>query len=263
MTHADKCNLSSKCKLAGTEACTIHCGAYIAIHGLSGLGGRVGAANIPKDYLRVTMANARVWGAQPVIERAARKYASTFDRQFDPDGADQVKSLYLFSELPGTGKTTTAVALLNEWITVNYIGSLQRGLEPDMKPGVFLDVNEFQTEYNLAAMTHNEAEMEKIQTKIRQAQRAPFLVIDDIGVRSATEAFRAYIHAIVNHRVTNALPTVYTSNIPLSSEVPVDSRIEANKPYDIRDVFDHRLQDRMRDMCQNVTFGGESKRGKR
>ena len=260
MKHADKCTLATRCKLANSESCTSHCGAYIAMHGLSGLGGRVGAANIPRDYLSITMTNSPVRGSQKAVYKAADKYATTFDRQFEDNG-DRVKSLYLYSDSPGTGKTTTAIAILNEWIVQHYLGSLKRGQEPKMKPALFFDVNEFQSEYNLATMSKSDSDMDRIKAKITEAMKAPFLVLDDIGVRSATEAFRAYVHMIINHRTANAMPTVYTSNFPIVSDVAMNQRIEANKPYDMLDVFDKRLQDRMRDMCLSVTFEGESKRG--
>ncbi|WP_342480461.1 hypothetical protein NST07_25950 [Paenibacillus sp. FSL L8-0340] len=82
----------------------------------------------------------------------------------------------------------------------------------------------------------------------RRVKAAPFAVLDDIGVRSATEAFRADLHSIVNHRVANALPTVYTSNVLLA---------------DLAQVFDARLADRIREQCVEISFVGESKRGLR
>jgi DNA replication protein DnaC len=109
-------------------------------------------------------------------------------------------------------------------------------------------VNAFQTDYNLATMTNDDAAMGSIKATIQRAQQAPFAVLDDIGVRSASEAFRSYVHAIVNYRTANGLPTIFTSNLPIE-EMAV--------------VFDSRLYDRMRDMCAILHFSGESKRGRR
>jgi DNA replication protein DnaC len=137
---------------------------------------------------------------------------------------------------------------LNEWIIAHYLGSLRRNRQPSQTPAYFLDVNAFQTDYNLATMMNDEAAMAKIKSTILQAQAAPFAVLDDIGVRSASEAFRAYVHAIINYRTANGLPTVFTSNLPIE---------------EMAQVFDARLYDRMRDMCAVLHFGGESKRGRR
>jgi DNA replication protein DnaC len=96
-------------------------------------------------------------------------------------------------------------------------------------------------------MTNDDSEMAKIKATIQRTQTAPFAVLDDIGVRSASEAFRSYVHAIVNYRTANGLPTVFTSNLPIE---------------EMAQVFDARLYDRMRDMCAVLHFGGESKRGR-
>jgi DNA replication protein DnaC len=217
------------------------------MHGYSGAGGRIGNAGTPSDYRLLTLKNSPAREAQAKTYGILDKYVATFERQFE-DGAERIKSLYLWSESPGNGKTTTATALLNEWIIANYLGSLKLGRQALQTPGVMLDVNAFQTDYNLATMTNDESEIAKIKATIQRTQTAPFAVLDDIGVRSASEAFRAYVHAIVNYRTTNGLPTVFTSNLPIE-EMAV--------------VFDGRLYDRMRDQCAILYFEGKSKRGRR
>ncbi|WP_309244784.1 DNA replication protein [Cohnella silvisoli] len=164
-----------------------------------------------------------------------------------------VKSLYLYSATPGTGKTTTAAALLNEWLTVNYIGSLQRNRQADERPAYFLDVNAWQTDYNAFNRPRVPDEIAapaaaRYYAAQRIAQTVPFLVADDLGVRDASEAFRADLHTVINARVAAELPTVYTSNIPLA---------------ELGSLFDRRLADRVRDLCVEFTFVGESKRGLR
>lgn len=223
-----------------TDAC-------VAFHGLDGHSGRVGAANVPADYRYVTLDNSPVRASQPEIYKMLDAYMATFERQFEPDGK-RIKSLYLYSANPGTGKTTTAAALLNAWLVTHFVGSLKRGRQPAQVPAYFLDVNEFQTRYNLAAMTNDESELDGIKAEIRKCQTVPFLVMDDIGVRGASEAFRAYLHAIINYRAVNGLPTIYTSNLPIE---------------ELARVFDERLYDRVRDMCVQLHFEGESKRGRR
>jgi DNA replication protein DnaC len=255
MTHASNCILSSRCKIAGSAECNRSCGHFIAMHGYSAKGGRVANANTPADYRLLTLATSPTRESQAKIYGTLEKYTQTFDRQFDDiievsgkESTKRIKSLYLWSESPGTGKTTTAIAVLNEWMIAHYLGSLKRNRQAAQTPAYFLDVNAFQTDYNLATMTNDDAAMAKIKSTILRAQVAPFAVLDDIGVRSASEAFRAYIHAIVNYRTANGLPTIFTSNLPID-EMAV--------------VFDARLYDRMRDMCAVMHFDGTSKRGRR
>jgi DNA replication protein DnaC len=247
MTHASNCILSSRCKIANSAQCNRTCGHFIALHGLSSNGGRLANANAPADYKLLTLANSPARANQAQVYATIEKYVATFERMFEPE-APRIKSLYLVSESPGTGKTTTAIAIMNEWIIASYLGAKKRGIQVPLVPAVFLDTNAFQTDYNLATMTNDDAAMVKIKSTILRVQAAPFAVLDDVGLRSASEAFRSYVHAIVNYRTANGLPTIFTSNLPIE-EMAV--------------VFDARLQDRMRDMCVVLHFGGESKRGRR
>jgi len=212
------------------------------MRGLNGRGGRVGAAGLPEEYRHLTLANSPAREGQARIYAALERYVATF-----ADG-DAVKSLYLWSESPGTGKTTTAAALLNEYIARSYLGALKRGEQPAQVSAVFLDVNEWQTDYNLAVMTKDEAAQKAVGERMKRVQRAPFAVLDDVGVRSAAESFTAMLHAIVNYRVANGLPTVYTSNVDIKR---------------LQDVFTPRLYDRIRDQNGVIHFAGESKRGRR
>jgi DNA replication protein DnaC len=251
-TNEHRCILADVCKLAGTEACTTNCGHFIGMHGRSGTGGRIGATGTPADYRLLTIANSPARASQPQVYRAVEAYVRTFGRQFAPD-ADRIKSLYLYSESPGTGKTTTACAVLNEYVRRHYLGSLQRQRQPLQQPAYFLDVNEWQSLYNEFNRSHvpqdvAERAAREYYRRLTNAKQAPFAVLDDIGVRQATEGFRGDLHSVINHRTTNALPTVYTSNLPIEKMAA---------------VFDSRLYDRMRDQCAVLHFAGESKRGKR
>jgi DNA replication protein DnaC len=177
---------------------------------------------------------------------------ATFERQFE-EGADRIKSLYLFSESPGTGKTTTAIAVLNEWMIAHYLGSLKRNRQAAQTPAYFLDCNDWQTlfnEFNRSNIPKEVAEpaSREYYRRMHLAKTAPFAVLDDLGVRDVTTAFRGDLHSVINARTTNALPTIFTSNLPIE---------------EMAQVFDSRLYDRVRDQCAVLAFSGESKRGRR
>ncbi len=231
----------------GCVSCSATCPHYISLYGLSGKGGRVGAANLPEDYRYVTLKNSPARDSQPKVYGMLDTYIKTFERQFDED-SERIKSLYLYSESPGTGKTTTAAALINAWMVEHYLGSLKRGIQPLQQPAYFLDVNELQTKYNLATMTSDKKELDEVKRTMRRCMDVPFLVMDEVGIRSASESFKSIVHAIINARTTGAKPTVYTSNLPIE---------------DMATVFDARLYDRMRDQCATVEFMGVSFRGRR
>ncbi|PAE09714.1 DNA replication protein, partial [Niallia circulans] len=135
----------------------------------------------------------------------------------------------------------------------HYIGSLQRSRQALQQPAYMLDVNAWQTLFNEFNRSNIPADIgeeasRQYYRQMQAAKTAPFAVLDDIGVRNATEAFRGDLHAVINARVTNGLPTVYTSNLPLA---------------EMERVFDARLYDRMRDQCAELVFVGGSKRGMR
>ncbi|WP_028559823.1 ATP-binding protein [Paenibacillus pinihumi] len=255
MSHADKCVLARLCTLREGPKCSTLCGSYIAMHGHNGEGGRIGNGNLPAAYLLVTLDNSPARTEQSEIYGSLSVYVRTFTRQFgDETKPEPIKSLYLYSRTPGTGKTTTAAALLSEWITVHYVGSLRRGQQPVERPAYFLDINGWQTDYNefnRPRVPEHIAEpaAARYYAARQRAMTVPFAVLDDIGVREPTEGFRADLHSVINARVTAGLPTVYTSNVPLD---------------ELHTVFgERRLADRIRDLCMEFTFKGESHRGMR
>ncbi|MCU6709300.1 DNA replication protein [Paenibacillus sp. J5C_2022] len=250
LTHSSRCILRKPCGSAGSDQCNRFCSSYIAIHGIGGDGGRNGAACIPEEYRLLTLDSSPARGGQPEVYTALSDYVATFVRQFDPDGP-AIKSLYLYSREPGTGKTTTAAALLNEYLTAYYIGSVSRKRNVSERPIYFVDVNEWQTDYNAfnrprvpESIAASAAERYYLTQRIGMS--ASYVVLDDIGVRDASEAFRADLHTLINARIKDGLPTIYTSNIAMS---------------EMETLFDRRLADRIRDMTLELAFGGESKRG--
>lgn len=249
--HAKNCVLKSECALANSQSCNAHCGHFIGLHGITGAGGRSAASNLPLDYKLTTLSNSPVRGAQSLVYRKVDAYVKTFTRQFD-ESAERIKSVYLWSDSPGTGKTTTASAILNEWLIVHYIGSLQRNRQPLQQPAYFCDVNQLQTLYNEFNRPRVPDDVANIAARkyyhaIESAKKAPFVVLDDLGVRDSTDGFRADLHSIINHRTTEQKPTIYTSNLAL---------------VDLVDVFgEQRLVDRIRDQTFEFHFTGDSQRG--
>lgn len=259
MTNERNCVLANGCKASGMSTCNRQCPHFIALHGATGNGGRSAAAGLPREYRLTTLANSPARADQPAIYKSVENYVKTFERQFEQtegyiEPADRIKSLYLFSANSGTGKTTTAAALLNEWLRVHYSGSLRRGLTPSLRPAYFLDVNEWQDDYNefnrpRVPDSVAEPAATRYYRALEAAKTAPFAVLDDIGVRNVTDGFRGDLHGIINARVTNQLPTIYTSNISIER---------------LPGVFgEHRIYDRIRDLCIVHGFEGESKRGLR
>lgn len=203
---------------------------------------RYDSADIPKDYQGVMLDNSPVMDDQEQIYEALDAYVATFTEDI------RHKNVYLYSKAPGTGKTTTAIALLNEWIRRRFLYHAKNGEQVPETLGLFMDVTSWQNRYNMATMTRSEDGMQRISDDIQRYSSVPLLVCDDLGVRGATEAFRGYLHTILNARVVEGKPTIYTSNEPMDS---------------LKTVFDDRLYDRVRDQAIQLNYVGESHRGRR
>ncbi|WVS22290.1 DNA replication protein [Enterococcus phage vB_EFaS_ZC1] len=229
---------------------------HIQLCGGSGTGGKFGAAKVPYDYSDNFLFNSPARVTQEKIYKQLEVYVGSFKRDFIKDGnvnQDErpIKNLYLWSENKGNGKTSTAAALLNEYMFMSWQASVIRKTNMKQPPAYFLDVNSFQTLYN--KFTRNGIAKDIAEKTSREyyemmelAESAPLVVFDEIGNRSATEAFRADLHDIINKRMVNKLPSIFTSNHPIDY---------------LEQVFDERLADRVRERTIVYHFEGDSHRG--
>lgn len=224
---------------------------HLQLFGLSGESGKFGSAKIPLEYNDLFLFNSPAAINQGTIYKHLESYVKSFRRYFTNPEEESIKNLYLWSPEKGNGKTSTAAALLNEYMFTAWKASVKFKQTMAQPPAYFLDVNSLQTLYNRftrqgVSYDVTEEASRRYYAEMDIAKAAPMLVADDIGVRSATEAFRADLHEIINYRMVKGLPTIYTSNLPLA---------------DMEQVFDERLYDRMRDKTVVMKFEGDSKRG--
>lgn len=224
---------------------------HLQLFGLSGESGKFGSAKIPLEYNDIFLFNSPAAESQSKTYATLERYVKTFRKYFLNPEEEAIKNIYLWSAEKGNGKTSTAAALLNEFMFTSWKASVKLKAAVPQPPAYFMDVNSFQTLYNRFTRQGISPEIteeasKKYYDEMDLAKNAPFIVMDDIGVRSASEAFRADLHEIINYRMVKNLPTIYTSNLPIEA---------------MKEVFDERLYDRMRDKAVVLKFTGESKRG--
>jgi DNA replication protein DnaC len=85
----------------------------------------VANAGTPIDYRLLTLKTSPARDEQAKIYATLEKYARRLNRNSKKERPNKI-ALFLWSESPGTGKTTTAIAVLNEWMIAHYLGSLKR-----------------------------------------------------------------------------------------------------------------------------------------
>jgi DNA replication protein DnaC len=94
----------------------------------------------------------------------------------------------------GTGKTHLAAAIANEQV--------RRG-----RPAVFVTVPDLLDYLRAAFGPNSQASFDK---RFEEVRRAPFLVLDDLGLESATPWAREKLYQLINFRFNMRLPTVFT-----------------------------------------------------
>ena len=87
---------------------------------------------------------------------------------------------------------------------------------------------------------------------------APFLIIDDIGTEPViVKDFGNEVLPFTElfyKRYDSRLPTIITSNLPLSVEV----RREGDKEISIRGIYGARVLDRLNEICDKLPYSGGS-----
>ncbi|HVL24892.1 MAG TPA: ATP-binding protein [Thermomicrobiales bacterium] len=84
-------------------------------------------------------------------------------------------------------------------------------------------------------------------------RNAPLLVLDDLGTENATPWAREKLYQIINHRYSEQMPTVITSNVELRK---VDDRIVSR-------MLDHRLTQFIEIDAEDYRRPGDSRRVRR
>jgi DNA replication protein DnaC len=85
---------------------------------------------------------------------------------------------------------------------------------------------------------------------------APLLILDDLGTENATPWAREKLYQIINHRYSEQLPTVITTNVDLSAKGKIDERIYSR-------IMDHRLTEHVAIEADDFRLAGDPRRMRR
>ena len=233
------CPYNSRCKKpnADNPACYM----YTRLQNLIAL------SKVPKKYRKCTADNLPIKEDNPQAYKIIVKYCNTVIEQVTENN----NSLYLYSKPNkdnplgcGTGKTTSACAILNTFMyEANWL-NLKRQLELPMIPALFIRCSDFQNVYNAQFRNQDSASTEYYAYKYAM-KTCTLLVLDDIAIRSCTEAFLNEMYEVINCRNMEELTTIYTSNVAIT---------------ELEKTLDSRIASRVQESCFRIAFSGKDHR---
>lgn len=242
------CQLAPQCKVAGQEGfCNALCFPFILLHG-EGHNGLWKATNVPRKYKQSFLSNLPI--------RDANLQAYSFVKAYTANLLENVANgvgLFFYS-IPntenrlgtGTGKTTTAVSILHEYLLARVKEQAKGGRIIETNPALFYKASELQTLYNSQFRGTFEMQ-EKASLRYYKVKHllmnCEMLVLDDIGIRQKiTDAFENELTEIIDARDSKVLMTIYTSNLPVEA---------------LADTLGDRIASRIEGMAEKVAFKGK------
>lgn len=171
-------------------------------------------AMMPFEFMNLTGKDFQ-WGRYKADVTEPKDMVNNYILKY-PQFKAKGMGLYIYSGTKGSGKTMLSCCLINE-INNRYPCAVK-----------FVNILDF-LEMTKKGFNGNDEDIKAIY-------QAELLVIDDIGVQMSKEWIDTVLYRLVNERYTNSLPTIYTSNTPVSN-LKMDDRITdriENTTYPIR-----------------------------
>jgi DNA replication protein DnaC len=223
-TLEKSCVFADSCRLAGNpHYCNFTCYAYAFMHGVEGgSGGLWNTSGVPKAYRHCRLSNLPIKEDNPKAYALLTKYINNVLHFV----LEKHAGLFLYS-LPdednpfgtGTGKTTSAVTVLNHYLTERSRAYLRGEMELNDNPALFVKSTELQNTFNAQFRGTKEMQdkaSERYYNLKNALKKTELVVFDDIATRGSriSEAFEDELYEILDYRATNAVgATIFTSNI--------------------------------------------------
>lgn len=247
------CLLGERCKKAGDkDHCISTCYPYVRLYGESGKGGIVTASRIPKAYRDILIKDIPFGNSNPKAKRIITTYATHIIEQVENGTGLYLHGIPSANNPKGTGngKTTASCIILNEYLAQRVIREIQKVERIDDIPAIFINASKYQNMFNAmfrGTIPMKEEASEAFYNLKKTLKKVKLLILDDIGVRDATDAYKSEFYELIDDRVNEGLATIYTSNVPTA---------------DLEKILDDRIASRIEGSTLPVPFGGEDMRRK-
>lgn len=215
----DRCYAKDYCKGYNTEKCTERCDFWWKLNSL------YEQSNLPIRY-RYNI---------PLKPEQIDKPSFIELRDYTAEITEHVKqgdNIYIYSQTTGNGKTTWASKMINQYIRKAVATSLLDNEVLYLNVSLFLD----QLKGQFSNYDQKVAELHE------RAMKCKLLVLDDIGAERPSEYVCERLYDIINHRYTNMLSTIYTSNLT---------------PFELGDRLGGRIESRVRSARQIEIKGND------
>jgi DNA replication protein DnaC len=250
-TNENRCLLADQCKFAGKSShCHDLCFPFRKAHGESGETGIVGLAGVPKKYKTATKNNLPIKEDNPEVYEAIVGICENIE-----DFIDEGIGLYLYSvpnsqntKGTGTGKTTSALTILNTYLSNRLVRHIKGDRTIEELPALFVKASKLQNQYN-AQFRGTRDQQEEASFKFyelkKQMIKTDLLVIDDIALRGSTEAFANEVYEVIDERVTEERAIILTSNEPIET---------------VGKILSEQIRSRIEGSCELIGFEGPDHR---
>lgn len=217
-------NLDDQCSFDKVDrTCDYKCYACTFMHGLEGDGGLWATTGVPKKYKGSRIENLPIKADNPKAYNLAERYVQDIIANVQHKNI----GLFLYS-VPsdenqfgtGTGKTTTATAILNHYV-IERSRMYLTGKQPMKRnPALFVKATELQNSFNgqfRGPFYLKDKSSNRYYSLKAAMKNVEFLVIDDIATRGTriSEAFEDELYEIIDYRASQVDngATVFTSNV--------------------------------------------------
>lgn len=237
------------------RTCDYTCFACTFMHGLEegGKGGMWATTGVPKKYKGARLSNLPIQEDNPKAYDLISKYVAKVLMFVQEKNA----GLLLFSvptkDNPmgtGTGKTTSAVTVLNHFLIERSRAYLKGQQDLKANPAIFVKSTEMQNSFNAqfrGTRDMQEKASQRYYSLKDAVKKTELVVLDDIATRGSriSEAYEDELYEILDYRSTNGLTTIFTSNVNLD---------------ELTNCLGDRIASRIAGMTVKVGFTGKDNR---